>query len=176
MTKTKAIKIAQSVLMIVIGILIACSIIQQNIINILLGVALLIYGAFIFFNSVYLTKSFIFASGIVGAVLIGIGIGVLCNAVPLTGFIVEAIKISILTIGALFILDSIVKFILRFRNTAIVELIIGLILVALGILLYFFSEYLWLLFGICLALLGVYSLICVFIKIDKYATRKAKSK
>ena len=51
MSKQRAYTLVESILFIIIGILIACSIIQPSIVNIIIGIAVLIMGIFSFTKS-----------------------------------------------------------------------------------------------------------------------------
>ena len=76
-SKAKALKIIQNVLLIIVGILIACSVISQDIIKYLVGLALVVYGVFFLFRSVYDTKSFVMPFGVAGGILLGVGCGLI---------------------------------------------------------------------------------------------------
>lgn len=165
MSKEKTIKLIQYILMIVIGILFAVSIVDQSIITYCIGSAILVYGLFLLVKSVYVRKSFIKPEGIVGSALIAIGVSTLCNYVPLVSFGVSAISVTIAAAGAIFLLDSAVKFIGRKNNVAIFELVIGLVLLALGLMLCLwgdFREFLWVIFGVLLAVYGIYAICMLF--------------
>ena len=148
MSKQKGLKIAQAIITIVVGILIACSIVNESILKYLVGGAIALYGVFMLVKSAYDTKSLVFISGIVGAVLLGIGVSIL----------------------ALFILDSIIQLCLKHQNRGITELVIGCVLLALGLCLILipdFAHYLWVIFGVLLAIFGVYSLVIELVKLSK---------
>lgn len=172
MSKEKTIKLVQYILMIVVGILFAVSIVDQSIIIYCIGSAILVYGLFLSIKSVYITRSFIKPDGIIGSALIAIGVSTLCNYVPLVHFGVSAISVTIAAAGAIFLLDSTVKFIGHKNNIAIFELVVGLILLALGLMLCLwgdFREFLWVIFGVLLAVYGIYA-ICILL--TSKSTRK----
>ncbi len=165
MSKEKTVKLVQYILMVVIGILFAVSIVDQSIIVYCIGSAILIYGLFLLIKSVYMTRSFIMAEGIGGSALIAVGVATLCNYVPLVSFGVSAISVIIAAAGSIFLLDCAVKFIEHKQNLAIIELVVGLILLALGLMLCLwadFREFLWVIFGILLAVYGIYA-ICMLL-------------
>ena len=60
MTKQKAIQISQSILLIVVGVLIACSLLNANILNYILASAILIYAIFLLFKAIYDDGSLIY--------------------------------------------------------------------------------------------------------------------
>ena len=157
-SKARALKIIQNVLLIIVGILIACSVISQDIIKYLVGLALVVYGVFFLFRSVYDTKSFIMPFGVAGGILLGVGL------------LTNIIFVALIVLGSLLVLDSVVKFVLHKNNAGITELIIGLILLVLGILFVAIPEmtsYCWIAFGVVLALYGLYNLIITLIALSK---------
>lgn len=170
LSKTRALKIIQAILLIVVGILIACSIISQDFIKYIVGIALVVLGAFDLFRSVYDTKSFIMPIGVIGGVLLGIGIAVMCDYVQLIQVLQNIIFVSLIVLGSLLLIDSIVKLALKRTNTGITELIIGAILLVIGILFVCIpemTEYCWVAFGVVLVLYGLYSLVISIIAISK---------
>lgn len=169
-SKARALKIIQNVLLIIVGILIACSVISQDIIKYLVGLALVVYGVFFLFRSVYDTKSFIMPFGVAGGILLGVGIATMCDYVPLVNLLTNIIFVALIVLGSLLVLDSVVKFVLHKNNAGIAELIIGLILLVLGILFVAIPEmtsYCWIAFGVVLALYGLYNLIITLIALSK---------
>lgn len=170
MSKQKALKIAQAIITIVVGILIACSIVNESILKYLVGGAIALYGVFMLVKSAYDTKSLVFISGIVGAVLLGIGVSILASYLNFIDFVGKSIMVAIATIGSLFILDSIIQLCLKHQNRGITELVIGCVLLALGLCLILipdFAHYLWVIFGVLLAIFGVYSLVIELVKLSK---------
>ena len=79
MTKQKALQISQSILLIVVGVLIACSLLNANILNYILAGALLIYAIFLLFKAIYDDGSLIYLSGITSAVLIGLSVSIFAS-------------------------------------------------------------------------------------------------
>lgn len=170
-SKARALKIIQNVLLIVIGILIACSVIDKSIVQYIIGIALVVYGAFYLFRSVYDTKSFIMPFGVAGGILLGLGIATMCNDyAQLLGCIQHVIYVALIVIGGLLMLDSVIQFVQHRNNAGIFELIIGVILLVVGILFVAIPEmqdYCWIAFGVVLAVYGLYNLIVTLIKISK---------
>lgn len=169
-SKSAALKIIQSVIVIIVGVLIACAVINTDFIKYVVGIAFLVLGAFLLFRSVYDTKSFIMPYGVFGGTLIGVGIATMVDYIPLLMIIRNFIYVSLIVLGALLILDGIVRLALGKTNNGIVELIIGAILVTVGGLFIGIpemSEYCWIAFGVVVALYGVYTLIVTIIQISK---------
>ena len=139
MKKQSVYQIVESILLIIVGVLIACSIIQQSILEYLLATAILVFGLFLVVRSLLLTKSItlLLPLGILGAVLVGLGIAIFAKYIT---------------------------------PVAIAELVIGLILLAFGLMFILwddFRTYLWVIFGVLLAIYGVYCLIITLIKLKK---------
>ena len=169
-SKARALKIIQNVLLIIVGILIACSVISQDIIKYLVGLALVVYGVFFLFRSVYDTKSFVMPFGVAGGILLGVGIATMCDYVPLILVLQNIIFVALIVLGSLLILDAVVKFALHRNNAGITQLILGVILLVLGILFVAIPDmqtYCWIAFGVVLAIYGLYSLVITIIALSK---------
>lgn len=169
-SKAKALKIIQNVLLIIVGILIACSVISQDIIKYLVGLALVVYGVFFLFRSVYDTKSFVMPFGVAGGILLGVGIATMCDYVPLILVLQNIIFVALIVLGSLLVLDAVIKFVLHRNNAGITELIIGVILLVIGILFVAIPDmqtYCWIAFGVVLAIYGLYSLVMTIIALSK---------
>ncbi len=172
MSKQKALNLVQSILFIIIGILIACSIIQSNILNIVLAIVLLVLGVFIFIKSATSSTNvnLLLPEGILGVIIIGVSIAMFANKITIISTLEMVLKIAITSTGGLFIIDSIVKFCRNRKNTGIMELVIGAILLALGLMLLLWAEfgkYLWVISGVLLAVYGIYLLIITIMKLSK---------
>lgn len=172
MSKQKALNLVQSILFIIVGILVACSIIQPNILNIILAIVLLVLGVFIFIKSATSSKTvnLLLPDGILGIILIGVSIAMFPGKIDVISPLTMVLKIAITSTGGLFIIDSIIKFCRKRTNTGIMELVIGAILLALGLMLLLwdeFGKYLWVISGVLLAVYGVYLLIITIIKLSK---------
>lgn len=172
MSKQKAYTLVESILFIIIGVLIACSIIQPNILNIVMAIFVLILGIFFFTKSVSESSknSLLLPGGLWGAVLIGVSIAMFANALDIISPLSTIIMVGIISIGALILIDAIIKLFKNHQKSGISELIIALILIALGLMLLLWAEfrsYLWVIFGVLLAIFGAYLLITTIIKLSK---------
>ncbi len=172
MSKQKAYTLVESILFIIIGILIACSIIQPSIVNIIIGIAVLIMGIFSFTKSLSeSSKSTLLVPGALwGTVLIGVSIAMLANKLDIQTPLTMIIKVAIISVGTLTLIDAVIKLIKKHQTAGISELVVALILIALGLMLLLWAEfgnYLWVIFGALLAILGVYMLITTIIKLSK---------
>lgn len=176
LSKTRALRIIQSVVMIIVGILIACSIVDQQIVNIILGVALLALGLYWLFQAVYETKSFISPGALIGGILVGIGISALANALAeLNQTVIIIVSIIITVVGALLIIEGIIKLIQHNKDTVgIISLVLGVIALVLGICLLAlpdFRTYCLLIFGIFLAVYGVYTLTMLLLGLQRVSNK-----
>lgn len=172
MSKQKAYTLVESILFIIVGVLIACSIIQPNILNIVMAIFVLIIGIFFFTKSVTESSknSLLLPGGLWGAVLIGVSIAMFANALDIISPLSTIIMVGIISIGALILIDAIIKLFKNHQKAGISELIIALILIALGLMLLLWAEfrsYLWVIFGVLLAIFGAYLLITTIIKLSK---------
>lgn len=174
LSKTRALRIIQSVVMIIVGILIACSIVDQQIVNVILGVALLALGLYWLFQAVYETKSFISPGALIGGILVGIGVSALAKALDLNLILTSIVSIIIAVIGALLIIEGIIKLIQHKDTVGIISLVLGVIALVLGICLLAipdFSTYCLLIFGIFLAVYGVYTLTMLLLGLQRISNK-----
>lgn len=170
MSKQKAFNLVESILFIILGVLISCSIIQTSILNIVLAIVLMVIGIFLFTKSATSSSSanLLSSSGLLSGVLIGVSIAMFANSIDVVGPLSNIICVAIISIGTIFVVDSLIKFSKKHTKIGITEVIIGLILIALGLMLLLwdeFNKYLWVVFGIILAVSGIYILIYTIIKI-----------
>ena len=105
-----------------------------------------------------------------GTVLIGVSIAMLANKLDIQTPLTMIIKVAIISVGALTLIDAVIKLIKKHQTAGISELVVALILITLGLMLLLWAEfgnYLWVIFGALLAILGVYMLITTIIKLSK---------
>ena len=105
-----------------------------------------------------------------GTVLIGVSIAMLANKLDIQTPLTMIIKVAIISVGTLTLIDAVIKLIKKHQTAGISELVVALILIALGLMLLLWAEfgnYLWVIFGALLAILGVYMLITTIIKLSK---------
>lgn len=174
LSKTRALRIIQSVVMIIVGILIACSIVDEQIVNIILGVALLALGLYWLFQAVYETKSFISPGALIGGIFVGIGVSALAKAINLNQILTSIVSIIIAVVGALLIIEGIIKLIQHKDTVGIISLVLGVIALVLGICLLAipdFSTYCLLIFGIFLAVYGVYTLTMLLLGLQRISNK-----
>lgn len=175
LSKTRALRIIQSVVMIIVGILIACSIVDEQIVNVILGVAVLALGLYWLFQAVYETKSFISPGALIGGILVGIGVSALAKALNLNQILTDIVSIIIAVVGALLIIEGIIKLIQHKDTVGIISLVLGVIALVLGICLLAipdFSTYCLLIFGIFLAVYGVYTLTMLLLGLQRISNKK----
>ena len=169
MSKSKAYSIVEGILLIIIGILMACSIVEPSILNYLLGGVALIFGLFLFIKCATESSkvNLLLPGSMLSAVLVALGIGLMINYFDFVGLLTHVIVLAILAIGIVFILDSIIKFVNKHTNTGVVELLIGAILIVFAILLMTINEiysYLWVITGILICIYGIYYLAYALVK------------
>lgn len=169
MSKSKAYSIVEGILLIIIGILMACSIVEPSILNYLLGGVALIFGLFLFIKCATESSkvNLLLPGSMLSAVLVALGIGLMINYFDFVGLLTHVIVLAILAIGIVFILDSIIKFVNKNTKTGVVELLIGTILITFAILLMTINEiysYLWVITGILICIYGVYYLAYALVK------------
>ena len=169
MSKSKAYSIVEGILLTIIGILMACSIVEPSILNYLLGGVALIFGLFLFIKCATESSkvNLLLPGSMLSAVLVALGIGLMINYFDFVGLLTHVIVLAILAIGIVFILDSIIKFVNKNTKTGVVELLIGAILITFAILLMTINEiysYLWVITGILICIYGVYYLAYALVK------------
>ena len=175
MSKQKALQITQSVLLIIVGILIACSLINSNILNYILAGALLIYAIFLLFKAIFEDGTLIYLNGIVSAILIGLSVSIFASYINAISILTQVITVSVYSIGGMIFVSGIVSLCQKKLNIGITKVIIGAILLAIGLVLILIPDvnsYTWCVFGILLALFGLYELIMCFVK--KSVAKKIK--
>ena len=140
--KKKEVKtIIFSAVLLVIGVLFCFSLsLGSNAISWVIGISLILAGVFCAINSFVNKKSLITTESFLGATLVAFGILFINNG--LTGIIIDFIPWLLIVLGVLVIIDSIHKEI-AYKDTArfVVELIIGVISLALGLCLMFIDGF-----------------------------------
>ena len=168
MTKQKALQISQSILLIVVGVLIACSLLNANILNYILASAILIYAIFLLFKAIYDDGSLIYLSGITSAVLIGLSVSIFASYINAITILTQVITVAVSSIGGIVIISGIVSLCQNRVNLGLTKVIVGAVLLTIGLVLILVPEvnaYTWCVFGILLALFGLYQFIMCFVKI-----------
>ncbi|MGN1066193.1 MAG: hypothetical protein ACI4QH_00125 [Candidatus Fimimonas sp.] len=148
----------------VVGVLFCFSApLGTQLLSILLGVALIISGVATICISIAQKKSLLSSGGILGGAFIALGIvAILENVVNI---VIDVIPWVLIAVGALAIIDAFLLFYSRKERKValfVLELILGIALVALGICLLVisgFSDYAGMVFGIALIVYAVYSII-----------------
>ena len=145
---------------------------KRQIVNIIIGIAVLIMGIFSFTKSLSeSSKSTLLVPGALwGTILIGVSIAMLANKLDIQTPLTMIIKVAIISVGTLTLIDAVIKLIKKHQTAGISEIVVALILIALGLMLLLWAEfgnYLWVIFGALLAILGVYMLITTIIKLSK---------
>ncbi len=163
--QTKAIII--SAILLVVGILFCCSTaIGITALSYIVGVCIIVVGGAVLVNTIIKKKALINVYGIISALLIAFGI--LIMDYQLFWIIFSFVPYVFISVGALIIIDSIIQKFNQKNNVAfLTELIIGILILALGICLRCipeFTEFSSLVFGIILIIYAVYSFVTVSTK------------
>ena len=165
-TDQKTMLLIQGVVLLVVGILLCCSVSLDNIVNVILGVALLLGGLINLVICFIEHKSIIRAEGVFASALIAVG--VLCfirNIIQVT----PLITMFIIVVGVVALLDGLLGLlpaVNRKRVPTLVEAIVGAALFALGMCLWFiadFARFASLILGIAFIVLSVLIFIPVFV-------------
>lgn len=167
MTKKNIPVLVCSIILIVVGILFACAVVDTNIINIMTGVCFLLAGVTLFTLAAINKFKLLSINGVIGAACIAFGTLLLVNK-GFVGMMTYYILIALMVFGIVFILDSIYG-LLQKRNAIleIIKLVIGVGLFVCGITFYLVNDatvYIWLVLGICIAIIGAYLMLSLFIK------------
>ena len=181
MSKRKLFYLIESIVLIIVGILIAFSLLAPKMINILLGIAVLIMGAMLFAKSVWEspTKSLLVPMALLGACLIGTSIALFINKLNIVNLLVTIISIALCSIGAVLIISSIIQFAKKKTESGIVQIVFAIIFITLGLIFLLLDDalkYFWLIFGILMAIFGIYLLIVTLTKVAKSENRKVTTK
>lgn len=169
MSKNKAYKIIESIIIFVIGLLFTLSILNESFINYIIGAIVIIIGVLLFVKGIVDSskKSVVLPASILGGCLVALGIAILANYINITGFIMNSIAIILIAVGALFVIDSIIRFVNKATTLGTFELIIGLIALTFGIVFLFWRDYIWIIFGVLLMAYGIFSLVMTLVSLKK---------
>lgn len=154
----------------VIGILFCISpALGNKALSYIIGTALIIAGVVGVINSFTDKKSLLTTDAILGAAIVAFGMLYAGN--ELTWLIFNYVPFLLMCIGVVIIVDAIIKKI-KFNQTDkfIIELILGVLTLALGICLKFIgvlNEHTSLMLGIVLVVYAVYSFTTVFVRKDQ---------
>ncbi|MBQ8427190.1 MAG: DUF308 domain-containing protein [Clostridia bacterium] len=156
-----------SAVLLVVGILFCFSAsMGMAALSYIIGVCLIIAGVVSIINSAMKKQTILNYTGILGAAIIALGI--LFAESQLAMILFYFVPWLLIAVGALIIADAILKKISQNNNTVfITELIVGIIVLALGICLKFipgFIEFSSVMLGIVLIIYAVYLLIMAFSK------------
>ncbi len=162
----KTMLLVQGVVLLVIGILLCCSVSLGQIVNVVLGIALLLGGVVNLVACFMEHKSVIRTEGVFASALIAMGI--LCfvgNLFPVDSLIM----MFIIVIGAIALVDGVLGLlpaVRRKRVPTLVEAGVGAVLFALGMCLWFipeFARFASLVLGIGFILLAIMLFVSVYI-------------
>lgn len=165
-TSQKSMMLIQGVVLLVIGILLCCSVSLDQIVNVILGIALLLGGLVNLIACFLEHKSVIRTEGVFASALIAMGI--LCflkNLVPVNSLIM----MFIIVIGAIALVDGLLGLLPSVHRKTVPTLVeagVGAVLFTLGMCLWFipdFARFASLVLGIGFIVLAVLIFVSVFI-------------
>lgn len=166
-SKTLTILYIESLVLIILGILFACSFSVGDILDYSLGALLLIFAIFELVLSIVKRKSVISVEGLFAA--FAGSLAIICFSKKIFNSFFNDFAIwFLIVLGSLIILNAIYGFIVK-RNTfiCVVELAIGVVSLTLGLLLYFlddFRKYSSIVFGVIFIVLGIALLVVAILR------------
>lgn len=165
-SKTKTEKIVSYLLILVIGILF-CLRIAADVVSIIIGIALIVTGAFNITLLAAKKLPIIMPSGIYGGLLVALGI--IFIVYKIIGIVMGWIPYVVIVIGTLLFADAFLGKFTRNENVAlfVVKLLLGAAAIALGLCLIFiegFGSWAQVVFGILLIAYAVFCLVSLLVK------------
>ena len=155
-----------AIVLFVLGVLFCCTNFV-DVISTIIGVVFIVAGAAFILVSLIQEKSIITGSALLGGLLIAIGIA--CIVDGFIGAILNIVIWAMIVLGAVLIVDSILRITVRKDKNMLafgIELGLGVISFVLGMCLKFvpeFGEYVSIVLGVLLILYAVYLILTVFV-------------
>ena len=171
MDKNTIIKLVQATFLIVLGILFCFQQSISGVISLIIGIGLIVYGLLFVLNGFSITKSLLTPLSLAGYAIIGLGIYTI--VADLVSTLLGYFPYLMIVIGSAAIIDAFVGyFAIKNKNVSlmVVKLVLGAILLTFAILILtnvITEQFMAIVSGICLALVGVYSIVTLFIKKSK---------
>ena len=171
MDKNTIIKLVQATFLIVLGILFCFQQSISGVISLIIGIGLIVYGLLFVLNRFSISKSLLTPLSLAGYAIIGLGIYTI--VADLVSTLLGYFPYLMIVIGSAAIIDAFVGyFAIKNKNVSlmVVKLVLGAILLTFAILILtgvITSQFMAIVSGICLALVGVYSIVTLFIKKSK---------
>lgn len=170
LTRKQTISLVIGFILIVVGILMACSILMQDIVPVLLGVALLVSGLVLILQPLIVKERLLDYNALLGGVFVSLGVLILISGQAIILMIAQLVCIISMVIGLILLIDSFLYYFLKRKDLKVllIELILGVALFVVGLVFYLMLsdvlDYVWMVLGILIALYGIWLIVKLFIK------------
>lgn len=170
LTRKQTINLVIGLILIVVGILMACSILMQDMVSILLGVVFLVSGSVLILQPLIVKNRLLDYNALLGGIFVSLGVLVLLSGQAIILMIAELVCIISMVIGIILVIDSLLYYFLKKKDVKvlIIELLLGVVLFVVGLVFYLMlsdvMDYVWMVLGILFALYGIWLIVKLFIK------------
>ena len=170
LTRKQTINLVIGLILIVVGILMACSILMRDIVPILLGVVFLVSGGVLILQPLIVKNRLLDYNALLGGLFVSLGVLVLLSGRDIIEMIAKLVCIISMVIGTILAIDSLLYYFLKKKDlkVLIIELLLGVVLFVVGLVFYLMltkvMEYVWMVLGILFALYGIWLIVKLFIK------------
>lgn len=170
LTRKQTINLIVGLILIVVGILMACSILMQDIVQILLGVVFLVSGSVLILQPLIVKNRLLDYNALLGGIFVSLGVLVLLSGQEIIRMIAGLVCIISMVTGIILAIDSLLYYFLKKKDlkVLIIELLLGVVLFVIGLVFYLMlsdvMDYVWMVLGILFALYGIWLIVKLFIK------------
>ena len=170
LTRKQTINLVIGLILIVVGILMACSILMQDMVSILLGVVFLVSGSVLILQPLIVKNRLLDYNALLGGIFVSLGVLVLLSGQAIINMIAGLVCIISMVIGIILAIDSLLYYFLKKKDlkVLIIELLLGVVLFVVGLVFYLMlsdvMDYVWMVLGILFALYGIWLIVKLFIK------------
>lgn len=170
LTRKQTINLVIGLILIVVGILMACSILMQDMVSILLGVVFLVSGSVLILQPLIVKNRLLDYNALLGGIFVSLGVLVLLSGQAIILMIAGLVCIISMVIGIILAIDSLLYYFLKKKDlkVLIIELLLGVVLFVVGLVFYLMlndvMDYVWMVLGILFALYGIWLIVKLFIK------------
>lgn len=170
LTRKQTINLVIGLILIVVGILMACSILMQDMVSILLGVVFLVSGSVLILQPLIVKNRLLDYNALLGGIFVSLGVLVLLSGKDIIMMIAGLVCIISMVIGIILAIDGLLYYFLKKKDikVLIIELLLGVVLFVVGLvfylMLYDVMDYVWMVLGILFALYGIWLIVKLFIK------------
>lgn len=170
LTRKQTINLVIGLILIVVGILMACSILMQDMVSILLGVVFLVSGSVLILQPLIVKNRLLDYNALLGGIFVSLGVLVLLSGRDIIEMIAKLVCIISMVIGIILAIDSLLYYFLKKKDikVLIIELLLGVVLFVVGLVFYLMlsdvMDYVWMVLGILFALYGIWLIVKLFIK------------